>query len=59
MVTESEGEWDEVMAVDKKATFHFAERGNRTGVIMKAYIRPGHTNMMTRKVAAVEDILKK
>jgi len=28
-------------------------------VIMKADIRPGHTNMMTRKVAAVEDILKK
>ena len=45
MFTEIEGEWD--------------EEGIRTEVIMKADIRPGHTNMMTRKVAAVEDILKK
>ena len=59
MFTEIEGEWDEVMSVVKKATFHFAERGIRTEVIMKADIRPGHTDMMTRKVAAVEDILKK
>ena len=59
MFTEIEGEWDEVMSVVKKATFHFAEKGIRTEVIMKADIRPGHTNMMTRKVAAVEEILKK
>ncbi|MGI6045253.1 MAG: MTH1187 family thiamine-binding protein [Eggerthellaceae bacterium] len=57
MFTEIEGEWDEVMKVVKDATFVLAEKGIRTEVILKADIRPGHTNMMDKKVAVVDEIL--
>ena len=46
MFTEIEGDWDEVMAVVKRATFVLAERGIRTEVLIKADIRPGFENMM-------------
>ena len=59
MFTEIEGEWDDVMAVVKKATFYLADQGIRTEVILKADIRPGYTDMMDRKVKVVEDILQK
>ena len=59
MFTEIESEWDEVMDVVKKATFVLAGRGIRTEVILKADIRPGHTDMMHRKVAKVDEILEK
>lgn len=59
MFTEIEGEWDDVMAVVKKATFYLADQGIRTEVILKADIRPGYTDMMDRKVQVVEDILQK
>ena len=49
MFTEIEGEWDDVMAVVKKATFYLAEQGLRTEVILKADIRPGHTEMMEHR----------
>lgn len=54
MFTEIEGPWDEVMAVVKDATFVLAEQGIRTEVILKADVRPGHTDTLTRKVKAVE-----
>ena len=54
MFTEIEGEWDDVMAVVKKATQYL-----RAEVVLKADIRPGYTNMMNNKTKAVEDILKK
>ena len=57
MFTEIEGEWDDVMAVVKKATFHLTDRGIRTEVVMKADVRPGYTEMMDKKVDAVEKIL--
>ena len=57
MFTEIEGEYDEVMRVVKDATFALAERGIRTEVILKADIRPGHTNTMTSKVAKIDAIL--
>jgi len=57
MFTEIEGEYDEVMRVVKDATFVLAERGIRTEVILKADIRPGHTNTMTGKVAKIDAIL--
>ncbi|ERT60530.1 MULTISPECIES: MTH1187 family thiamine-binding protein [Megasphaera] len=57
MFTEIEGEWDDVMAVVKKATFSLAEQGIRTEVMLKADIRPGYTNMMERKVAVINEIL--
>ena len=57
MFTEIEGEWDEVMDVVKRATFVLAEKRIRTEVILKADIRPGATDTMTRKVEAVDRIL--
>lgn len=58
MFTEIEGEWDEVMDVVKRATFVLAEKGIRTEVILKADIRPGHTDTMSKKVASVDRILE-
>lgn len=57
MFTEIEGDYDEVMQVVKDATFVLAERGIRTEVILKADIRPGHTNTMTSKVAKIDALL--
>ena len=57
MFTEIEGDYDEVMQVVKDATFVLAERGIRTEVILKADIRPGHTNTMASKVAKIDAIL--
>lgn len=57
MFTEIEGEWDEVFQVVKDATFVLAEKGIRTEVVLKADVRPGHTDMMERKVSKVNDIL--
>lgn len=58
MFTEIEGEWDEVMRVVKQATMVLAEKGMRTEVVLKADIRPGHTNMLEEKVKKVEAILR-
>lgn len=57
MFTEIEGEWDEVMAVVKQATFVLAEKGIRTEVVLKADIRPGHVNTINSKIDKVNDIL--
>lgn len=57
MFTEIEGDWDEVMAVVRDATFVLAEQGIRTEVILKADIRPGHTDTINRKIEAVEELL--
>lgn len=52
--TELEGEWDEVMAVIKQATDAVMEISNRCSIIIKADIRPGHTNTLTSKLESVE-----
>lgn len=57
MFTEIEGEWDEVMKVVKEATFVLAEKGIRTGVVLKADIRPGFSDTMTAKVKKINSIL--
>ncbi|MGN1360727.1 MAG: MTH1187 family thiamine-binding protein [Eggerthellaceae bacterium] len=57
MFTEIEGEWDQVMQVVKDATFLLAEKGIRTEVVLKADIRPGHTQTMTKKVQKVDQLL--
>ena len=44
--------------VYKRQTFILAEKGIRTEVILKADVRPGRTNMMSRKVDAVNEILE-
>lgn len=57
MFTEIEGPWDEVMTVVRNATFVLTERGIRTEVILKADVRPGHSDTLHRKVEAVEALL--
>ena len=57
MFTEIEGEWDEVMAVVRDATFVLAEQGIRTEVILKADVRPGYPGTIDRKIEAVESLL--
>lgn len=53
MFTYLEGEWDEVMAVVRAATEAVGEHAPRVGLVLKADIRPGHTDEMTGKVERV------
>lgn len=57
MFTEIEGDWDEVMAVVKRATFVLAEKGIRTEVVLKADIRPGYSDMMQGKIDRLNEAL--
>ncbi|WP_295633019.1 thiamine-binding protein [uncultured Mitsuokella sp.] len=58
MFTEIEGEWDDVMAVVKKATMVLADKGIRTEVVLKADIRPGYTDMMHGELERLEQKIK-
>lgn len=57
MFTNIEGEWDEVMAVVKRAVDVVAEVSPRVGLVLKADIRPGWDGQLTAKVERVEEIL--
>lgn len=57
MFTLIEGEWDEVMAVVKRAVDVVAAQSPRVSVVLKADIRPGVTDALTAKVAHVEACL--
>ena len=57
MFTEIEGEWDEVMAVVKRAVEVVAEVSPRVGLVLKADIRPGHEGQITAKVERIESAL--
>ena len=57
MFTNLEGEWDEVMAVVKRAVDAVAARSPRVGLVLKADIRPGFTGQLTAKVERVEQHL--
>jgi len=57
MFTTIEGEWDEVMDVVKRATEAVSAKSPRTSLVLKADIRPGHTDMLHGKVRRVEDAL--
>lgn len=57
MFTELEGDWDDVMAVVKRATFVLAEKGIRTEVVLKADIRPGFTGTMRGKLERLDNAL--
>src|SRR5215204_4596548 len=57
MFTNIEGEWDEVMAVIKRAVDAVAASAPRVSLVLKADIRPGHTGMLTAKVRSVEEKL--
>lgn len=57
MFTNIEGEWDEVMAVVKKAVDAVAAVSPRVGLVLKADIRPGHTGQLSAKVQRLEQAL--
>ena len=59
MFTNIEGEWDEVMAVVKRAVDAVAARSPRVGLVLKADIRPGHTGQLTAKVERIEEQLRR
>ena len=54
MFTTVEGEWDEVMAVVKRAVDVVAAAAPRVSVVLKADVRPGFTDQLTAKVERVE-----
>lgn len=54
MFTNIEGEWDEVMAVIKRAVDVVAESSPRVRLVLKADIRPGYTGQLSAKVERVE-----
>ncbi|UPK74417.1 thiamine-binding protein [Nocardioidaceae bacterium SCSIO 66511] len=54
MFTNIEGEWDDVMAVVKRAVDVVAEASPRVGLVLKADIRPGYTGQLTAKVERLE-----
>jgi uncharacterized protein (TIGR00106 family) len=58
MFTNIEGEWDEVMAVVKKAVDVVAASSPRVGLVLKADIRPGHTGQLAAKVERIENNLR-
>ena len=58
MFTTIEGEWDEVMAVVKRAVDAVAARAPRVSLVLKADVRPGVTGALTAKVETVERYLQ-
>ena len=54
MFTTVEGDWDEVMAVVKRAVDAVAAKAPRVSVVLKADIRPGATGALTSKVESLE-----
>src|SRR3954462_2656889 len=58
MFTNIECEWDEVMAVVKRAVFTVAETSPRVGLVLKADVRAGHdTGQLAGKVERLEATL--
>ena len=57
MFTTIEGEWDEVMAVVKRAVEVVQRGAPRVSLVLKADIRPGHANQLTAKVERIEQHL--
>ena len=57
MFTNIEGEWDEVMAVVKRAVDVVAAVSPRVGLVLKADIRPGWDGQLSAKVERVERLL--
>jgi len=58
MFTTIEGDWDEAMAVVKRAVDAVAARAPRVSVTLKADLRPGVTGALTSKVESVERHLR-
>jgi uncharacterized protein (TIGR00106 family) len=58
MFTIVEGDWDETMAVVKRAVDAVAARAPRVSMVLKADLRPGVTDGLTAKVETVERYLR-
>jgi uncharacterized protein (TIGR00106 family) len=58
MFTTIEGEWDEVMAVVRRAVDAVAARAPRVSLVLKADLRPGVTGALSGKVESVERRLR-
>ncbi len=58
MFTTIEGDWDETMAVVKRAVEAVAARAPRVSLVLKADLRPGVTDGLTAKVETVERYLR-
>jgi uncharacterized protein (TIGR00106 family) len=58
MFTNVEGEWDDVMALIGACTMKVAESAPRVSLVIKIDYRPGVTDGLRGKVAAVEDRLR-
>ena len=54
MFTTVEGDWDEVMAVVKRAVDAVAAKAPRVSVVLKADIRPGVTGALSAKMESLE-----
>ena len=59
MFTTIEGEWDECMAVVKRAVDAAAAYGPRVSLVLKADIRPGHTGELTGKLERLEQAIER
>ncbi|WP_327087081.1 MTH1187 family thiamine-binding protein [Nonomuraea sp. NBC_01738] len=57
MFTTIEGEWDEVMAVVKRAVDAVAEVAPRVSLVLKADLREGVVDGMTSKLTSLESHL--
>jgi uncharacterized protein (TIGR00106 family) len=57
MFTTVEGEWDEVLAVVKRATEAVTAVAPRVSLVLKADIRPGYTGQLRSKVERLEQHL--
>lgn len=58
MFTTIEGEWDEVFDVVRRATDAVGAFGPRVSLVLKADIRPGHTDELNGKVRRLESALR-
>ncbi len=58
MFTNIEGDWDEVMAVVKRAVDVVSEVSPRVGLVLKADIRPGFDGQLSAKVERIEQALE-
>jgi len=54
MFTTVEGDWDEVMAVVKRAVDAVAVKAPRVSLVLKADLRPGATGALTAKMESLE-----
>lgn len=57
MFTNVEGDWDDVMAVVKRAVEAAGAGSARVALVLKADIRPGHEGQLAAKVERVESRL--